>query len=248
MRKFGLIGYPLGHSFSKGYFTEKFIKENLNDCEYNNYPITRVEDLITLIENNPDLVGLNVTIPYKEQVIPLLDELDDVAFQIGAVNTIGIERKPGQICLKGYNTDYFGFEESLKPFLKSHHNKSLILGTGGASKAVAFVFKKYQIQYKYVSRSPKDNQVYSYSQVTPETIKKCHVIVNTTPLGMFPDIHSFPDIPYDFLTKDHILFDLIYNPQKTSFLQKGEIKKAIIINGMPMLLFQAEKAWEIWNA
>lgn len=248
MPKFGLIGYPLGHSFSQKYFTEKFKTENIPDTEYLNFPINQIDQFPLLVHNNIDLIGLNATIPYKEKIIPYLNELDDVAAKIGAVNTIKIVRNIGETKLIGYNTDYFGFEQSLKPYLKKHHQKSLILGTGGASKAVAYVFESLGVKYNYVSRNPVSDSIYSYEQLTSELIQEYHIIVNTSPLGMYPKVDECPSIPYNSLTKDHILYDLIYNPEKTLFLQKGENAGAVVINGLPMLHIQAEKAWEIWNS
>jgi shikimate dehydrogenase len=248
MRKFGLIGYPLGHSFSKGYFLKKFQKENITDCTYDNYSIEKIERLDLVIKQNPELIGLNVTIPYKQQVINFLNELDDEAALIGAVNLIKIDRSKEKAILKGYNTDVYGFEESIKKVLKYHHKKALILGTGGASKAVAFVLEKLNIHFSYVSRNPKHTNTIFYDQLTPELVSENTVIINTSPLGMFPDVETCPDIPYDAITSDHILYDLVYNPEKTLFLIKGEQKKATIMNGLPMLCLQAEKSWQIWNA
>jgi shikimate dehydrogenase len=248
MRKFGLIGYPLGHSFSKGYFLKKFQKENITDCTYDNYSIEKIERLDLVIKQNPELIGLNVTIPYKQQVINFLNELDDEAALIGAVNLIKIDRSKEKAILKGYNTDVYGFEESIKKVLKYHHKKALILGTGGASKAVAFVLEKLNIHFSYVSRNPKHNNTIFYDQLTPELVSENTVIINTSPLGMFPDVETCPDIPYDAITSDHILYDLVYNPEKTLFLIKGEQKKATIMNGLPMLCLQAEKSWQIWNS
>jgi shikimate dehydrogenase len=248
MRKYGLIGYPLGHSFSKGYFSEKFKNENIKDTEYNNYPLDPVEQFPSLIKDNTELLGLNVTIPYKQEIIQFLDELDDIALAIGAVNTIKIIRDKEKYYLKGYNTDYYGFEESLKPLLRKNHQKALILGTGGASKAVAYVLDNLGISYRYVSRSPNSNKVLSYSKITSEIIGEYHLIINTSPLGMYPDINDCPDIPYKSLSKNHILYDLIYNPEKTLFLQKGIESHSTIVNGLPMLHLQAEKAWTIWNS
>jgi shikimate dehydrogenase len=248
MRKFGLIGYPLGHSFSKGYFTDKFSKENIADAEYNNYPINSVNQLPVLVKDNPELVGLNVTIPYKEQVIEFLDELDPIAQRIGAVNTIRIARSGNNIYLKGFNTDYYGFEESLKPLLKENHKNALILGTGGASKAVAYVMERLGISYKYVSRYPTNSNILSYKDVDEKVIKEFPVIINTSPLGMAPNLNACPDLPYTKLTSNHLLYDLIYNPEMTLFLEKGKSKNCKIINGLPMLHLQAEKAWQIWNS
>jgi shikimate dehydrogenase len=245
MRKFGLIGYPLGHSFSKGYFLQKFNKENITDCTYDNYSIKKIERLDFVIKQHPELIGLNVTIPYKQQVINYLDELEDEAALIGAVNTIKIDRTEERLILKGFNTDVYGFEESIRKVIGDQHKKALILGTGGASKAVAFVLEKLNIHFSYVSRNPKHSNTIFYDQLTPELVKEHTIIINTSPLGMFPNTETCPDIPYDALTKDHILYDLVYNPEKTLFLRKGEQKKAAIINGLPMLCLQAEKSWQI---
>jgi len=247
MRKFGLIGYPLGHSFSKGFFTEKFKKENLTGCVYDNYPIERIDLLHSIIVNNQELIGLNVTIPYKEQVIPFLDKIDKKVSEIGAVNTIKIHRKDYDFQIEGFNTDYYGFEQSLKKELKKYHKKALILGTGGSSKAVRFVLESLGIEYMYVSRNKTGDNTITYKQVTTETISEYQIIINTSPLGMYPNISSCPDIPYKALSEKHILYDLVYNPEKTLFLQKGEQKKATLINGLSMLYLQAEKSWEIWN-
>jgi len=248
MRKFGLIGFPLEHSFSKEYFTRKFQKENISDCIYENYSIEKIELFDLIIKQNPDLIGLNVTIPYKQKVIPFLNEIDDEADIVGAVNTVKICRLEERTILKGFNTDIYGFEESIKPMLQVHHKKALILGTGGASKAVAFVFKKLNISFIYVSRNPTNANAISYSQLTPQIVRENTIIVNTSPLGMFPNTKTSPDIPYNSITANHILFDLIYNPEKTLFLKIGEQKNAIIINGLPMLQIQADKSWQIWNS
>lgn len=248
MRKFGLIGFPLGHSFSKGYFSKKFEIEKLNDCVYENYPIERIELLNDIINNNPELKGLNVTIPYKQQVMKHLDRIDAEASEVGAVNTIKIVKEDSGIKLIGYNTDIFGFEKPLLEKLVAFHKSALILGTGGASKAVAYILHKHGISFRYVSRNPKEDTVYSYSDLTHEIVQEYKIIVNTSPLGMHPDTDKCPSIPYEAIGKDHILYDLIYNPEETLFLRKGEERKAIVINGLPMLYIQAEKSWEIWNS
>ncbi len=249
MRKFGLIGYPLGHSFSQGYFTEKFKKESILDSEYTNYPIESIDRLPEIIEKNPELIGLNVTIPYKQDVFRFLDELDRDAEEIGAVNTIKINRgnKPGDFTLKGYNTDVYGFEKPLIDVIQKHHTKALILGTGGAAKAVSWVLEKLGVDYRYVSRNPKRDIDYSYSDLPDDVVAQSTIIVNTSPLGMYPNIDSKPEINYKQVTSKHILYDLVYNPEETAFLEQGKIRKAITINGLPMLYVQAEKAWEIWN-
>lgn len=243
MRLYGLIGYPLGHSFSKKYFTEKFEREGLYNCSYENYPIVSIEKLKGILEANPGLKGLNVTIPYKEQVIPFLDELNVVVQKIQACNCIKIV--DGKFY--GYNTDVIGFEQSLKKQLQSYHTKALILGTGGAAKSVAFVLEKLQVEFRFVSRKASLQNL-SYEQVTPSILSTHLLIINTTPLGMFPHVAEIPFLPYDTLTPKHFLFDLIYNPAKTSFLQKGEDRGALIKNGYEMLAIQAEESWKIWNS
>lgn len=246
MRTFGLIGFPLSHSFSAGYFAKKFEAENIHDCEYKNFELPSIEHLTPTIVNNPYLCGFNVTIPYKEQVIPYLNYLDPEAQEIGAVNTVKVIRKQGKIELHGYNTDTFGFRETLKPLLASHHNKALILGTGGAAKAVEFVLKKLGLDVVYVSRNPQEGEV-SYQELNEVAIKNFPLIINSTPLGMYPKVDICPEIPYQFLTSDNLLYDLIYNPEETLFLKKGKEKGALTQNGLGMLKLQAEKAWEIFN-
>ena len=243
MRLFGLIGYPLSHSFSKRYFTEKFEKERLVDCAYENFPIVSIEKIKTILQNFPTLKGLNVTIPYKEQVIPFLDDANHIVKEIRACNCIKISNGK----LFGYNTDVLAFEKSLKKDLQTHHNKALILGTGGSAKAIEFVLKKNNIEYRHVSRKTSGEKL-SYEQITDAIIEECTLIINTTPLGMFPDVSKFPSIPYDALSSKHFLFDLVYNPAKTLFLQKGEEKGATIKNGLEMLILQAEESWRIWNS
>lgn len=246
MRCFGLIGFPLSHSFSKKYFAEKFEKEGIPDCRYDNYPIEHIGLLTSLISHNRELCGLNVTIPFKQQVIALLDELDPEAAEVGAVNTIRISRDDNKIWLKGYNTDVYGFRESISPFLKHLSYGAFILGTGGSSKAVGYVLEKMGMNPVFVSRNPvKENQI-SYKELA-NLIGEPAVIVNASPAGMYPDINSRPDIPYELLTPDHILFDLVYNPPETIFLRKGKERGTTIINGLQMLHMQAERSWEIWN-
>jgi shikimate dehydrogenase len=239
--KLGLIGYPLSHSFSKGYFTEKFIKENIPNHIYDTYPIEKIE-LVEDLFQNENLLGLNVTIPYKEVVIPYLDELDQTAKEIGAVNTIKIiEGKK-----IGFNTDCYGFQKSFEPLLKPHHKKALVLGTGGAAKAVVYALKQLGIEYQYVSRTGNANN-WSYEQITPEVLEEFTVIINTSPVGMYPNVDSLPVLPYESISERHYLYDLVYNPEVTAFLQKGLDHGAQIKNGIDMLHLQAEKAWEIWN-
>lgn len=244
----GLIGYPLGHSFSAGYFKEKFSKENISGFEYKNFEINDISLLTQVIQNNPDLVGLNVTIPYKESVIPLLDKLDESASNVGAVNTIKIDRHEGEIKLTGYNTDIYGFKESLKPLLNIGHQKALILGTGGAAKAAAFVLKDIGLEVLHVSRLPKKENEVSYESLNEIAVSNYPLIVNSSPIGMFPNVEKCPNIPYQYLSDKNLLFDLIYNPAETLFLKKGKEKGALTQNGLPMLILQAEKAWEIWNS
>lgn len=242
-KRFGLLGRNINYSFSKGYFTEKFTNENFEGCTYENFDIQEITIFPDIIKNNPDLKGMNVTIPYKEVVIPFLDKLSKKAALIGAVNTIKISKK-GK--LKGYNTDYYGFIESLKPLLQPHHKKALILGTGGASKGVAFALDELGMAYTFVSREAKENAI-SYDQINATTFGDFQVIINTSPVGTSPNTEAFPLIPYDYFTKKHIAYDLIYNPAETQFLKKAAAQGAKTKNGQDMLIFQAEKAWEIWN-
>jgi len=247
MRTFGLIGYPLSHSFSASYFSEKFKRENINDAQYLNFPIDNINLLKDIFNQNQELCGLNVTIPYKEKVIDYLNELSSEASAIGAVNTIKIKRTNNQKYLIGYNTDEYGFRHTLIPHLKEFHNKAIILGTGGASKAVVYVLKSLNIDYLIVSRTPRESNQIGYKDIDKNLIENHKIIINTTPLGMYPNINSCPDIPYEYLTDKHILYDLIYNPEKTLFLMKGEERGSLVINGHMMLILQAEKAWQIWN-
>lgn len=242
-RRFGLLGRNISYSFSKGYFTEKFNKEHFNDCSYENFDIPEIGLFSDLKNNNSDLRGLNVTIPYKEAVIPYLDKLSKNAEQIGAVNTIKFTKK-GK--LKGYNTDYYGFKKSLEPLLQPHHKKALILGTGGASKGVAFALEQLDIPYTFVSRQAKENCI-DYSLINATTFDNYQIIINSTPVGTSPNVDLFPQIPYEFFTEKHIAYDLIYNPSETSFMRKAKEHGAITKNGLDMLIFQAEKAWKIWN-
>ena len=247
MQKYGLIGYPLKHSFSIGYFNEKFEAENI-DAQYVNFEIPDIRDFMEVIEENPNLCGLNVTIPYKEQVIPYLDELDKDTAKIGAVNVIKIIRLPkGKVKLVGYNSDIIGFTQSIEPLLQPHHTKALILGTGGASKAVFHGLDNLGIKATFVSRTKKSDDILTYRELTPEIMQEHTVIVNTTPLGMYPKVDFCPDIPYDQLTPNHLLYDLLYNPNETLFMKKGKEKGAVVKNGLEMLLLQAFASWEIWN-
>jgi shikimate dehydrogenase len=241
MARFGLIGKSLRHSFSKGYFREKFQKEG-SDHSYENFELESIADFPNLLSQNPDIKGLNVTIPYKESIIPYLDDLDPVAREIGAVNTVLISEGRTE----GFNTDVIGFKNSLKPFLKHGMEKALILGTGGASKAVAYVLKYLGINCFFVSREPGDAKTLAYDLLNREAMKQFRLIVNTTPLGTFPDIDEFPKIPYEYLTVDHLLYDLIYNPSETVFLKKGKEMGATTLNGLGMLKSQAEASYKIW--
>lgn len=246
-RQFTLIGYPLSHSFSEKYFTQKFEEEQIPNHAYSLSPLESIEELPALISSMPYLQGINVTIPYKEQVIPYLDEISEEAQAIGAVNTIKIQNGK----LKGYNTDVYGFEKSLLKLLQKEHQKisvenALVLGTGGAAKAVAFILKKLGIDPILVSRRQNSGDL-TYSDLDTPIFEECRLIVNTTPLGMLPNIDSFPNLPYHRLNKNYFLYDLVYNPEKTVFLKRGEDQKAAIMNGLEMLHLQAEKAWEIWN-
>ena len=243
MRKFGLIGFPLSHSFSKKYFTEKFEKEGLNNCSYENFPLPVIDELKQLL-SLPGLEGLNVTIPYKEQVLSFLDYSSDIVKKIKACNCIKI--KEGK--LFGFNTDVFGFENSLKKkIMSSIHKQALVLGTGGSAKAVIYVLENLGIKFKSVSRKPSAQSL-SYEQLTKEIMPDYKLIINTTPLGMFPNVVEAPPIPYQYLTSDHFLFDLIYNPEKTLFLKKGEEQGTLIQNGYEMLVLQSEENWKIWNS
>ena len=245
MKVFGLIGYPLTHSFSKKYFSDKFAKEGIEGCQYDLFEINEIDKLTSVVEEaGTSLKGLNVTIPYKQAVIPFLKEIDPAAQRIGAINVI----KPIEGGLKGYNSDYYGFLNSLRgiePLLAG--KKALILGTGGASKAVKTALEDEGVEYKYVSRKSSEG-VYSYSEITPEIIQEYSIIINSTPLGMSPNIDACPDIPYSALTSSHILFDLVYNPLETKFMRLGAEQGARVKNGLEMLELQAEKAWEIWNS
>ncbi|HXJ99038.1 MAG TPA: shikimate dehydrogenase [Gelidibacter sp.] len=242
MAKFGLIGRNIDYSFSRTHFSSKFKNEDL-PYSYVNFDIDDITKFSEILNDNKDILGLNVTIPYKEQIIPYLDLLNKTASKIGAVNTIKFHSS-GKI--EGYNTDYYGFQKSIEPYLKSHHKKALILGTGGASKAIAYALKKLKIKFEYVSRSPQPKAKYHYTDLTIDIIKNHQLIINCTPIGTHPNTNQCPDIPYDGITKNHLLFDLIYNPEKTKFLECGELMGATICNGSKMLEYQAEKAWDIW--
>ena len=245
---FGLLGKSLSHSFSKTYFEEKFQKEQLSNFTYTNFDMENLDSLHQIIENN-SIKGLNVTIPYKEQIIPLLNEIDPVAKEIGAVNCITVSKQNDQLFLKGFNTDYYGFGQSIKPFLEPIHQKALILGTGGASKAIYYALKNVGVEVYFVTTGEKKaSNYFHYSELNEYILNAFKLVVNCTPLGMSPKIDGLPNIPYQYLTSQHLLYDLIYNPETTLFLQKGKEKGAITINGLNMLKLQADKAWEIWNS
>ncbi|MEO2064356.1 MAG: shikimate dehydrogenase [Christiangramia sp.] len=241
MRTFGLIGRNISYSFSRKYFSEKFETENI-DAVYRNFDLGEISEFPSILKIR-NISGMNVTIPYKQDVMSYLDDLHSDAREIDAVNVIKIEGDQ----LIGYNTDHLGFQDSIKVLLKPHHKKALILGTGGASKAVAFALKNLQIDYSFVSRNPGKGQL-SYEELNQEVLAENQVIINTTPLGTFPNIEQYPDIPYEFLTPQHLAYDLIYNPAETKFLQKASKQGSDICNGLRMLQIQAEKAWEIWNS
>lgn len=242
---YGLIGYPLTHSFSKVFFNEKFEAENI-PAEYRNFEIADISQFREIILNYPALRGLNVTLPYKKAVIPFLDELDETARAVGAVNVIRFIREKGKLILKGYNSDVTGFSESITPLLNDERKHALILGTGGASKAVEYALRKLGVTSEFVSRTPSGGQL-GYGDLNAEVMARYKVIVNTTPLGMYPRVDACPDIPYELLTPSHLLYDLLYNPDETVFMKKGRRYGATVKNGLEMLLLQAFVAWDIWQ-
>lgn len=241
---FGLLGRNISYSFSRGYFNDKFHKLNLENHQYKNFDIQNCQEFPSIIATENNLKGLNVTIPYKQEIIPFLGKIDVVANEIGAVNTIKFFKNG---LLKGFNTDVVGFGKSIQPLLKLHHKAALILGTGGASKAVAYFFKKNNIDFLFVSRNPESENEISYENLTQEIIQKHTIIVNCSPLGTSPNIDKFPEIPYNYLNNSHLLYDLIYNPEETLFLSKGKKMGASTKNGLEMLILQAEESWRIWN-
>lgn len=243
MRKFGLIGLPLTHSFSKQFFTEKFEKEQITDCQYENYPLEKIEDLPALLAANRDIVGLNVTIPYKREVMLFLTDVAPAVKKTGACNCIRIDGKKRV----GYNTDVIGFHLSLMPHLRVQHQRALILGTGGASAAVEFVLQQIAMPYILVSRNPGTNSI-GYDQLNEDLMESHTLIVNTTPLGTFPAVETYPPIPYEYVTDQHFLYDMVYNPAETIFLQRGKEKGATVLNGMDMLIGQANASWDIWKS
>lgn len=239
---YGLVGRNISYSFSAGYFLKKFQKEGLTGHIYKNFDIQHISRLSAIISTTKGLKGLNVTIPYKEEVIPLLDSLSKKAAIIGAVNTIVISKNG----LKGYNTDHYGFRKALQPLLKPHHHKALILGTGGASKAIAFALRELKIEYDFVSRTSTE-VIFSYEELNRDVFDDYQIIINTTPLGTYPDVETHPPLDYSLFTDKHIVFDLVYNPEESAFLRKARENGAVTKNGYEMLVHQAEKAWEIWN-
>ena len=243
MHKYGLIGFPLTHSFSRQFFTEKFAREQI-DAHYLNFEIEDISSIWEIIRDNPKLKGLNITIPHKESVIPFLDDISTEAKKIGAVNVVKIENNT----LIGYNTDYIGFKNSLLPLLRPDiHKRALILGTGGASKAVAHALTDLGLEWKYVSRTKNENN-FTYNELTLEVLSEYTVIINASPVGTFPNVNECPPIPYEFITPYHLLYDLVYNPAETFFLKKGKERGAVVKNGLEMLELQALAAWEVFNS
>lgn len=245
MDKYGLLGYPLGHSFSRKFFSEKFVQESI-DAAYFNYEIPHIDEVRAILAEHSDLRGLNVTIPYKEQILPYLDEIDPEAAAIGAVNVIKVSKHNGQLVLKGFNTDVIGFVNSLRPLLKDHHTKALVLGTGGASKAIRYGLSQLGVAYQMVSRR-KTEGCLQYTDVTPQLLEEYTVVINCTPCGMYPKVDECPDLPYHALSRQHLLFDLTYNPETTLFMKKGNEQGATTKNGWEMLVLQALAAWKFWN-
>jgi shikimate dehydrogenase len=246
MRTFGLIGFPLSHSFSKKFFTAKFETESIADCQYELFPIEEANEMLALIAAQPSLCGLNVTIPHKLNVLPYLDSIEDAAQRIGAVNCIAIDQQGDRPILKGYNTDAYGFAESLKPLLKEHHQRALIFGDGGAAKAVKYVLAQLGIPYLVVVRNAAPGALL-YSDVTSALLETHHLLINTTPLGMVPKLDTAPLIPYQFLGENHLAYDLVYNPEETLFMNRAKAQGAKVKNGLEMLYLQAERSWYIWN-
>lgn len=245
MDQYGLIGYPLRHSFSRSYFNEKFSNENIQ-AEYVNFELSSIDKLNVLLKENIWLKGLNVTIPYKEAVIPFLDELDETAKAVGAVNVVKFIREKKKTRLVGFNSDVIGFRKSIEYLLDDYHLGALVLGTGGASKAATYVLKQFGLDVKTVGRTPGQGDL-TYDELNESIMSFNHVIVNTTPVGMFPKVDDAPNIPYQYLTKKHLLYDMLYNPNVTKFMKLGEAEGAVVMNGLEMLLLQADASWEIWN-
>lgn len=249
MKTFGLIGHRLGYSFSRNFFTEKFKQENLTDHEYVNFELDSIDEFPGIFDQDTTICGLNCTIPYKQQIMSFLDEVDPEAAQIGAVNTVKITYNKDKRFLKGFNTDIYGFEHSLRPMLEAKHKKALILGTGGASKAIKHLFDKLQIEYLSATIEEQcfEKEI-RYHQIDEQLLKEYLIIIHATPVGTFPKVDQCPDIPYQYITSDHVCFDLVYNPEETLFLKKAKEQGAKIKNGLEMLHLQAIKAWEIWNS
>ena len=245
MERYGLIGYPLTHSFSLGYFNEKFQNEGI-DAVYENFEIPQIEMLPEVIASHPDLCGLNVTIPYKEKVISYLDYVSSEARAIGAVNVIKVVHRGKETILKGYNSDVIGFKQSIEPMLESFHKKALILGTGGASKAINYCLKSLGLETVFVSRYQRPGTI-QYDKLTGEDVREYNVIVNCTPCGMYPHTDTCPELPYEALDDHNLLYDLIYNPDETLFMHKGAKQGATVVNGLEMLLLQAFASWEFWH-
>lgn len=245
MDKYGLIGFPLGHSFSINYFNQKFADEGIN-AKYMNFEIPTIEALAEVLDSNPELKGLNVTIPYKQKVMEYLDQISPEARAIGAVNVIRVIHEGNDVKLKGYNSDVIGFTQSIEPMLEPFHKKALILGTGGASKAISYGLQSLGLETVYVSRYQRPDTI-CYEDITPDVVKEYNVIVNCTPLGMYPKTEECPQLPYEALDEKNILYDLIYNPDETLFMKKGEERGASVKNGLEMLLLQAFASWEFWN-
>jgi shikimate dehydrogenase len=247
MRIYGLIGKSLAHSWSEEYFKNKFKREHIADCVYHNYPLAAIEYLPQLIREEPDLAGLNITIPYKTEIIKYLDRIEQEAASIEAVNCVKVVREGDHIDLVGYNTDMPAFRDSLRPLLQKHHQRALVLGTGGASRSVCFALGELGIHFNRVSRQEAAGCL-TYALLDRHILADHHIIINTTPCGTYPDIEQFPDIPYQFISKDHLLYDLIYNPGETIFLKKAGLAGATVKNGLEMLQLQAELSWKTWNS
>lgn len=245
MDKYGIIGLPLGHSFSPGFFNEKFQNEGI-DAVYEKYELPEIGSLVEVLASNPELRGLNVTIPYKQQVMEYLDDISEEARAIGAVNVVSVRHEGKKIRLKGYNSDVIGFSRSIEPYLSSYHKKALVLGTGGASKAIEYSLRKLGLETLKVSRR-KAEGVITYDEVTPDTVREYNVIVNCTPVGMYPHVEECPQLPYEAMDGHNLLYDLIYNPDSTLFMKKGSEHGAVVKNGLEMLLLQAYASWEFWN-
>jgi len=249
MKTFGLIGHRLGYSFSKKFFTDKFQQENLVNHEYVNFELDSIQEFPAIFDQGKEIGGLNCTIPYKQQIMQYMNEIDSEAAQVGAVNTVKITYDNGRRFLKGFNTDVYGFEHSLSPMLESKHRKALILGTGGASKAIKHILNKLNIDFVSATIEEQCNEKeIRYHQIDKQLLNDHLIIIHATPIGTFPNVDQCPDIPYEFITKDHVCFDLVYNPEETMFLRKSKEQGAKIKNGLEMLHLQAIKAWEIWNS